>query len=218
MKINWVLFGFIIFAAGISSLAQDERLVRDFLTGKLARGKNRAEKHRYDFRVRTGRYRFDFDKDGRKESFFFAKQDGEDWLFIYDYLGNEVFRYQFDALGPLSRAYKIEARYLSRRHRVFLIYFFEGRTEYLKFQGTARLYLLTIDRKDLKTLKMAKGPYIWDEYSDGKGHYHQRSNLISLFDFDNDGIREVAVKYHLITRVFQYRESGHWVGFDGSLP
>lgn len=198
---------FIFFAVFLR--AQDERLVRDFLSGALHEEKP-VSVPEVSFKARTGRYRFDLNRDGKPESFYFSKWDGQDWLTVYDHKERAVFRHYFEAAGPLSRAYKWEVRDLSSKTRLFLIHFFEGRTDYLKLRGSARLYFLTMDDNDLKTLRMFKGPLVWDEYDDRRGHYHQRARVVSLVDLNRDRVFEVVVQHHLVARVFQYFGGGQW--------
>ena len=193
--------------------AQDEALLHQMLDeGRTRRNLKTQKGERIHFKMRTPRYRFNFGGDARKESFYFAKHDGIDWMLIYDFRGNEIFRHSLDALGGDSRAYHIRATTLSPGKRLFLIHFFEGQTHHTNLRATARLYLLTIESGDLKTLKMAKGPLIWDEHQDRLGHYHQRKHKIFLKDLNNDGVREVIVRYHLITRVLKYKGAGEWEG------
>ncbi len=191
-------------------LAQDEALLHQMLDGSFAERPRRQTPPREHFKARTPRYRFDLGGDARKESFFFAKRDGTDWMFIYDWRGQEVFRRSLETLGGGSRAYRLEAHRLSPATRLFLIYFLEGKTHYRELRSTARLYLLTIERGDLSTFNMAKGPVVWEEYEDGIGHYHQRQHQVILKDLNGDGVREVVVRYHLITRVLQYQGNGQW--------
>ncbi len=200
-------------ALPISPSAQDEAALWQMLEGGRARESLRPQKSRpVHFKARTPRYRFDIGADARKESFYFAKHDGTDWMFIHDWKGNEVFRHSLDALGGDSRAYHIRATTLSPGVRLFLVYFYEGKTHYTVLRATARLYLLTLEAGDLKTLKMAKGPLVWDEHEDGLAHYRQRQHKVFLKDLNADGVREVVVRYHLITRVLSYQGEGRWSG------
>ena len=103
-------------------------------------------------------------------------------------------------------------RWLSPHSKAILIHYFEGKIDYLTSHGTSRLDVITIDDKDLKKIHFAKGPIIWDEVDDKRMHYHQRPYEISVIDLDGDGIRDISVKYHLISRVMLYRGNGKWVG------
>jgi hypothetical protein len=203
------LITFLIFTT--IAYGQDERVLREMFSHE--RIKSLGKKKKVHFKVRSNRYAFDLNDDHRPESFFFAKRDGEDWLFIDDYKGNRIFNFKFDTLAALSRAYKIEVRYLTKKTKVFLIHYYEGVSHYIETRGTSRLYMLSIDDNNLKTLKMKKGPALWEEFKDHRDLYHQRSYKISLYDFNNDGFRDLAVRYALITRVFLYRPGGKWVRY-----
>ena len=214
MKLKWMILGYFLLNLAFFPLkAQDEYFLRNLLDREKPQDSSSRERGRDDskFQTRTGRYLFDLNDDGKKESFYFSKRDGGNWLFIYDNENREIFSYFFESHGPWSWAYKLEARYLSAQHRIFLIYFYEGRTDYTKFQSTARIYFLTLDRSQLGSLKMTKGPYLWEEYEDKLGHYHHRTQFLSLADLDGNGMREVIVKYGLISRVYRYREGGKWL-------
>lgn len=191
--------------------AQDERLFRDMITGELTKDRQQEAKSTYKYKVRTDRYRVDLDEDGRSESFFVSKKDGEDWIQFFNYADSEIFRYRFDTLGPLSRVFKVNIRKISKTKRACLIYFYEGANSYLEFKGTTRLYVLTFDIKKMnRTITMFKGPNVWLEWKGFKGNYHQRKSEVTLVDFDDDGTREIAVRYNLITRVYRLRSDNHW--------
>lgn len=208
-----VILIFILVLGVNNGHAQDERLFRQMLSGELTRDYGQVEKSLYYFKAASDFYEFDFNDDKRSEKIQFSKKDGEDWMAVFDQKGKRVFKYRFETKGIKSRAFKISVRQLSKKSKLFMIYFFEGFTKYLESQGTGRLYFLTIDDKKLTTLSMHKGPYFFEEFKSFKGHYHQRKHDVSLYDFNKDGTRDVAVRYNLTTRVFFYDGNGKWNRF-----
>lgn len=210
-SIIWIL----IFLS-LNSWAQDERSFRQMVTGELTRDRQQDEKQTYKFQTRSDRYQIDLNGDGTEESFFTAKRDGEDWIYFFNSKREEFFKFRFDTLGYDSRIFKIQKRKLSKDVDILLVYFFEGVTNFLEFEGTARIYFFTMKDANLKTIKAYKGPYIWQEHKSFKNYYKQRSSDVTLFDFDDDGTREVAVRYNLITRVFKFsRLESKWTQLEG---
>ncbi len=195
-------------------MAQDEKIFRElFLYADQEKAKQKEEKV-YRLKARSNRHYLDMTGDDRPESLYTAKQDGEDWIYLFDNKGRQAFRYLIQAHGAWSRLFRIQKRTLSKTTDAYLLYFYEGVTRYLNFKGTSRLYLLTIDNKDLKTASVYKGPVLWDETRDFRDHYHQRKYEVSLFDLDHDYIREVIVKYGRMSRVYKYLGSGKWYNPD----
>lgn len=190
--------------------AQDERTFRELLLEKARDNKSKVQRPKYDFKARGHRYYLDLDGDDRPESFFASKRDGEDWLDLFNHKGERIFDFKFDTVGSWSRVYKVQMRKISKTAKLLIIYFYEGVTKHVDFQGTGRVYFLTWDNDDLSTLSMYKGPYIWDENRTFRSHYHQRKFELSMFDFDKDYSREVAIRYGSITRVYKYLGKGDW--------
>jgi hypothetical protein len=195
--------------------SQDERTFRDIITHSEREDSTRKQAAEYKYQVRSHRYYLDMNEDGAPESFFTSKRDGEDWLTLFDSKDREVYRYRFETIGPWSRLFRVQMRRISKNVKVLLLYFFEGTTRYINFQGTTRVYFLTLENNDFKSLSTYKGPYTWDEYRSFKDHYHQRKFEVSLYDFDEDREREVAVRYGLITRVYKFLGKGKWKSYAG---
>jgi len=200
------------------AFSQDERTFRDILTHSERLDATRRLAPEYKYQARSHRYYLDIDEDGAPESFYSSKRDGEDWLTIFSNKGREIYRFRFDTVGPWSRLFKIQMRRISKSTKVLILYFFEGMTKYINFQGTSRVYFLTLENNNFKTLSTFKGPYTWDEYRSFKEHYHQRKFKVSLFDFDKDREREIAVRYGLITRVYKFMGEGIWKSYGGEVP
>jgi hypothetical protein len=194
--------------------AQDERYFRQLFTGEFARDPMKEEKGNYYLSISSPVYHVDLDDDGREERLIVVKHDGEDWIYIENHKRERIFSYKFTPKGGNSGLYRVNIRRLSKDTKIVLLQYYEGFVKYLESRGTARLYMMTIDKRDLSTIAVTPGPNIWDEHKDFKEHYHQRSSAFSLVDFNNNGIREVAVRYHLITRVYFYNGSGKWKTFD----
>ena len=94
-----------------------------------------------------------------------------------------------------------------------VLYYYEGISKYTEMQSTSRIYLVTIDNNDLKTMKAFKGPSVFEEHKSLKGHYHLRNYQVYLQDLNNDGIKEVIVKYRNVSQVLLYDGDGKWKSF-----
>ena len=68
-----------------------------------------------------------------------------------------------------------------------------------------------IDNNNLKSISIFKGPAIFNEQENFRLNYFERNYKWSLFDFNNDGIREFVVKFHTISRIYFYQDSGKWI-------
>jgi hypothetical protein len=184
---------------------QDERDFREILLHK--KGKKDVdykEVKDLKFKTRSPKYYLDITHDNINESFHVSKVDGQDWLTIFDSKGEQVFRHKFNAHGPWSRLFRVQKRELSKKTQTLILHFFEGRTNYLELKGTARLYFLTIDKNNLQTIAVSKGPAFWYEYRDRQKNYNRRTYKLSLYDYDEDGVREITVKHKRMSRVYKY--------------
>lgn len=202
---------FLIF--GHRVLAQDERFVRKMLSGDFAPNNEKAVQGKKHFKAVSSFHEIDLDGDDRVESIVIEKRDSEDWLHIHNYAKEKIYSLKFVRKGWQSDVYKINMREISKDSRVLLVHYYEGHNQGENFSGTARLYVISWDKSDLKTLTAARGPLLWDEFADSKIHYHQRPMHVSLFDFDSDGIREIAVRHHLSSKVMKYSGNGKWATY-----
>jgi hypothetical protein len=209
-----IMLGVLFILISYLAMAQDEKVFRELLTHKAIKDFEEGGEPEYAFQARGHRYYIDLDEDKIPESFFVSKRDGVDWIDFFNSKGEKFFDFQFDTLGSWSRVFKVQLRKVSQNTKLLLIYFHEGVTRYVDFRGTARVYFLTWEENNLKTMSMYKGPYIWDENRTYKNHYHQRKSEVSLYDFDEDFQREVAVRYGSITRVYKYSGKGNWKTYD----
>lgn len=192
--------------------AQDERYFRQLLSGELLQKEDHTppEARNYHFRYNTPYYLLDINGDGLKESISFAKKDNEDWIEIYDGKNQLIYNYQFENKGIESELYRIELKRLNSETRVLLLHYFEGYTNYLHYQGSARIYATTIDNGNLKSLSTHRGAALFDESRLLKGHYHLRNYDAILEDLNEDGTKELVVKYRKISTVFTYLGNGKW--------
>ena len=158
-------------------------------------------------------YLLDLSADGRKERIHFVHRDGKDWILIKDFRGKQIYQYGFRAVGLNATPFKIRFRSLSPSSKVLVIHYYEGYTEYLKFLATARLYFLTFENNDLKTLSMYRGPGVFYEHTDKGKFYRQRTHSIDFVDWNGDGLRDIKIVYggFRIRDIFLYRGKGHWL-------
>lgn len=136
--------------------AQDERYFRQLFSGELNK-KSSEEAKKYSWYVHTPYYSLDLNRDGKEEQLTFVKKDNEDWLDILDSDKNKIFSYRFENKGYDSELFRIELKTLGPSTSVLLLYYYEGVSKYIDFQGTSRIYAVTIDNNDLKTLSAFKG-------------------------------------------------------------
>jgi hypothetical protein len=191
--------------------AQDERFFRKLFSGDLKDKEVIDNRATPTFQVAGTFYSYDINKDGRIESLVSEKRDGQEWLNIHDYKGKIIYSAHFETLGLNSWLYKVSIRNISNNTRVFIFHFYEGSTEYLEFKGQSRLYFLSIDNRDIKSLSLYKGPIIFDETESFKKDYHLRSYKMDLVDFNGDGVNEISLKYHLNSWVYLYHYPGKWL-------
>jgi hypothetical protein len=208
---NALTLGLISLFLSHGALAQDERFFRELFTGDLAKKEKKIFKGKLKFRHAGDMHKFDLNGDNRLEGIIAEKQDGQDFIHIHDWKGKRIFSGKLEPMGLNSWLYRISVRRFAKNSKVLILYFYEGETEYLEYRANVRLYFLTMETNDLGTLSLNKGPVIWDEYEDFKDHYHQRRYRIGLYDYNKDGIKEIAVHYHLSSWVYFYKSPGKWI-------
>lgn len=192
-------------------IAQDERFMRKLFSGELHNSSVRPDLKEYKIRTVSPFYAIDLNEDGLDEHVIVEKKDGEDWIHIYGVTKLRIKSFQLEPAGVDSKLYRISLRKISSKTKVLLLHFYEGYNKYLGFYGSVRLYFVTIDFNNLRTLSIFKGPSIWEEGMDFRKRYHRRNLKYSLYDFNGDGIREIVVKHHLISRVYFYTDFyGKW--------
>jgi hypothetical protein len=163
--------------------------------------------------LHTPYYSLDLNRDGKEEQVVFAKKENEDWIEIFDHEKKKIFSYRFENKGYDSELFRIELKTISPTTDILILYYYEGVSKYIDFQGTARIYAVTIDNKDLKTLSSFKAYSFFDEVKTFKGHYHKRFYQVVLEDLNGDGIKELIVKHRNTSNVFMYHGDGKWQTF-----
>lgn len=196
------------------AMAQDERYFRQLFSGELNQERAKEEVKKYSYFVHTPYYALDLNRDEKPEQIVFVKKDNEDWLEILDHDKKKIFSYRFENKGFDSELFRLELKTLSQETSVLLLYYYEGVSRYIDFQGTARIYTLTIDNNDLKTMTVFRGPSFFDEIKTFKGHYHKRNYQVYLEDFNKDAKKELIVRFKNITDVFVYKGQGAWQTFN----
>jgi hypothetical protein len=93
---------------------------------------------------------------------------------------------------------------------VILVHVYAGDNEAAIFAGSARLYFVTIRERNLKKITMTKGPYFWTEKERAAGKYWNKRFSVNVLDYNNDGQKEISVKYNTRSRVFFYVSDGFW--------
>lgn len=202
-------------APGVTS-AQDERYFRQLFSGELTREKENGDGKNYSYFIHTPYYELDLNHDKIPEEIIFVKKDSEDWIEIFEKKNGErkkIFSYRFETKGYNSELYRMEFKKLSDTSYILLLYYYEGLSKYTEMQSTSRVYAVTIDGNNLKTLSGFKGPSFFEEHKSLKGHYHLRNYQVYLQDLNNDGIKELIVKFHLTSQVFIYEGLGKWKTF-----
>lgn len=212
MKIYLYMY-FLIFVS--SGFAQDERFFRQFFSAGQQKNnsENNVKQKTVKYHTASPFYFFDLNDDGKNESFVLEKRESSDWINIHNSDGGLIGSFNLEAKGIDSHIYKINVRKLSASKdatKVLILHFYEGLVGHVDIKSTSRVYFLTIDKNDLKSIGLYRGPAIWDE-STKKNHYHQRMYVPFLYDYNLDGIKEIAVKHQYITKIFFYTGKGSWL-------
>jgi hypothetical protein len=189
---------------------QDEKLIRNLLTGKI---KDNAEQVQlgHNWKVSGPAYHIDLNGDGTLEKLFVSKKDGQDSLSVLDNNLRRVFKANFPAKGRKSGIYRLRVVSLSSETKVIVVYYNEGHSDHVNFYSSARLYFISMDYNVLESLKVQEGPQFWDERVEYKDHYHRRHYDLIIHDYNKDGIKDFAVKYGKITRIYMYKGRGKWL-------
>lgn len=187
--------------------AQDERIFREMVTVDPPRGLVKGSPL---VRVFSPHYTIDIDADGTTEYIRLEKRDGADWIHIHDHGQRPVFSSILRPKGSHSGVYKIERRQTAQNHHILLVHYYEGYTKSYEFHGTARLYIISGN----STLSMTKGPLLFEEKTEARGHYHQRAYKIKLVDLNDDGFKDINVHHgDRISRTLVYQGEGVWQTF-----
>lgn len=201
---------FIAIWGPFNATAQDERYFREIVTGDHVQAKEQ-DLPEADIVSFSKAYELDLTGNHRFERIIFERRDGIDWVTIYNYQKELIFEYQLDTQAAGSRVYKIKMNDVSQSERLLSLYFYEGATDYLNFKANTRLYFLTFKVDDLKQMTAQKGPRIWEEFSDKRGHYHQRAYDVNLVDLNSSQVKEIVVSFRTIRRVYRLNDEMKWV-------
>ena len=196
---------------------QDERFFRQILSGELkdagVKDQVAPAPKTYWYTANTPYYDLDLNHDRNPERIVFVKRDNEDWLEIFDSNKKKIFSYRFENMGIYSGLYRIEKRQLTPFTDVLFLYYYVGFTKYFNTDSSARLYLLTIDNDDLKTIHVIKGPSYFEERKTFRQHYHVRNYSIEVRDLNDDLKKEVIFKHAGMSEVLIYYGKGKWKTF-----
>lgn len=205
-----VLRLFLIFICVQSVSAQDERFFREIYTDQLKNINLNIDKSVAKVQVRTPLYQLDINNDGLTESLIAEKRDNKDWFVIENFRGQKIYETRLYASGEQASLFKITWSRINKKTNALLLHFFEGFTRSTKFEGIARLYLVSIDNDDISTLAATKGPYFWHEYEKPRDIYWKRAFKVNVLDYNKDGQREVSVNFNNITSLYHYNGNGKW--------
>ena len=195
----------IVFMLRVS--AQDERDYRKIFTGELKPEATPDKEYKYIFT--SAAYQLDIDDDGFFESIYLIKKDGLDFIEVKNFENHTVFSGRLYSYGGNSNIYKLTKTKLSEETNALILHYYEGSTDAKSFEGTARVYVLSVD-KTKRFWSLAKGPHYWQEHEEVKNRYWQRDYQININDFDKDGVKEISVSYNHIHRIMKYLGRGKW--------
>lgn len=208
LKLILVLVGHSI--AIVALHAQDERYFRDLLSGDLTR-EVPPEIIPPRYRVFAPLYELDLNGNHRFERLVFEMRDAQDWLSILDYQKNPIFRYHLGPNAPLSRVYRLRKVQINSDYHALVVYYFEGVNSYLGIHANARAHVITFRPDQMEqTMKGFKGPAFWEEFHNGREHYRRRSYELDFIDLNNDGTKEMILKFKNISRIYQFSNDGKW--------
>lgn len=200
---------FFLIALCQAGFAQDERFYRGIFFG-TEENKPQAD---FKYEVRSPDYMIDLDRDGVVDSFQTVKKDGVDYIRIRDANGMTRFEANLDAKGKNSLIFKAQLKRISSQADALILHYYEGDTLDAVFEGSARLYILTIRDRDLRKIHITKGPYFWTERESASDHYHKywnRRYTVNTLDYNHDGINEISISFNKIHRIMRYEGFGNW--------
>lgn len=201
----WI-FVFFPFAHGV-----DERIFRSMLTGKfLENSTNSNLQSDQSFSVSGKKYLIDLDGDGIEEFIIPQKRDGVDWLEIRDSSLNVIFSTPLFAMGTESHLYKIKFVTISSGIKALILFQDEGTIEGKRFESSAKLYVVSFEKNNLKNMKLFSGPHFFHEKASLRDIYFRRDYQVSVVDLNGDKKKEIVVHFNHIQRILQYDANGNW--------
>lgn len=160
-------------------------------------------------KVSSKKYVIDLNRDGKDDSFQTVKMDGNDFIRINDEYGRQVFRAMLETKGRNSSIFHASFKAVNKDTDVLILHFYEGETQAAIYEASARLYFITIPKRDFKNISMTKGPFFWMEKERAAGKYYNRRYSVNTIDYNNDGNREISISFNRINRVYFYL-NGTW--------
>ena len=191
----------------LSSFSQDERFYRNMFNGVL---NDKTQDIPYKIKVFSPKYMIDLDRDGIEDSFQTIKKDGIDFFRINNAYGEKQFEAELTTKGAKSSIYKVNFMRVNKDVDVLVLHFYEGHNQSASFEGSARLYFVTLVKRNLAEASLTKGPYFWTEKEGAAGKYWNRKFTVNLIDYNRDGQKEISVSFNKATRVFYYTSNGIW--------
>lgn len=203
---------FFIFLLGLGSVrAQDERYYRQILSGELSSSADTIKETAVaPINAFGSLYRLDLNSDGIEETIQTQKRDGVDWIEIRDASQRKIFEAKLLAMGGNSHLYKARLVALSEKIRALILFLDEGYTKGQHFESTGKIYIVSFENNDLATLSITDGAHFFHEKKAQREQYWRRMFNVNVVDIDGDGVKEIAVQYNSIQRIFRYKASGEW--------
>jgi hypothetical protein len=197
---------FLIFSSAAN--AQDERYYRRIYSNELTDKPSEVIKTKVV--VKSPNYRLDLNRDGIDEIIKTEKRDGIDYFIIRDHFGRTLMEQKLSTIGSHSNIYRIQLKTISDKVDALIIHFYEGAIDSTQFNASARLYFLTINKRDLKKMHFFQGPHHFIEKEKLGDKYSIRRFTVNAVDLNQDGSKEVIITYNNISRVFKYVAEGVW--------
>lgn len=209
--LNFILI-FSLYLTTFSYLfAQNERFIRSMFADQISKKENLNSNKKHKWVVSTPLYQIDLNEDGVAEHIQVSKKDAEEWFVIMNSKRISLLEVKLDRIGMESFVYKVRLITISKTATVLIIYHYQGYYKDINFLGRTKVYFVSIDNKDLSTLKYYAGPTIWEEKESFPNRYSQRFYDIKVEDLDLDGTKEIFTTYGRITHIYTYQGKGRWL-------
>lgn len=204
------LLGFLPFSV---LMAQDELYLRELFSGGLGSAPTARSLPSYNefYSVFSDLIQIDLNNNGRREMIAFEKSDGRDFLLFFDHQRKVLAKFELTPKGIDSHVLRMSKRQLNEQTDVFLIFYDEGRSSYRRTRQTHRLYFVTIDNRDLKTISFAKGSSLSESVETRMQGDWERFYHIELRDLNKNGTNELIVSHGRQTDIYHYAGSGRWI-------
>ncbi len=202
---------FLLFLLSFPLLGQDERYYRQILSGELPMlSQGDKEVNQGQFTVPGPIYLLDLDGDKVEESLQPQKRDGVDWIEIRDANNRRVFESMLFTAGAESVLYKVKLVSISNKVRALMLFLDEGFTAGKEFESTGRIFVISWEGSDFSAMKISQGPHMFHEKKSVRDQYFRRGYQVNVVDFNNDGVKEIAIQFNHIQRIMEYAGNGEW--------